>query len=206
MDLVRCVWKTQPNEVFAREKEWFVINEGSGLIERMIPRQNLSSLAAELRSYEGRQYSTAVNLGSIAVSYRFLELAAEVFAEVLGGRAIAADWDPYAIVLLLAAEGSGWSRTALQESPIVQTGLEQAEKRCPGLLARMKDLRARSLHPMGRPVRMGFLDFGEAFWVDLGLHTTVRRCLEDLTAETPMGRATRAFSIFPTIVMQTGIS
>jgi hypothetical protein len=50
---------------------------------------------------------------------------------------------------------------------------------------------------MGRPVRMGFLDFGEAFWIDLGLHTTLRRCLEALTTDDRMGRATRAFFGIP---------
>jgi hypothetical protein len=196
VDLVRCVWKTEPTEVLAREKEWFVINDESGLIERMIPRQDLASLSAELHTYQGRRISTAVNLGSIAVSYRFLSLAAQVFGDVLDGRRLSADWDPYAIVLLLAPEGSPEAR-GVSESPIVQAGLRQAEARCPGLLAKMKELRARVLQTMGRPLRMGFLDFGEAFWIDLGLHTTLRRCLDALTEDDPVGRATRAFFDIP---------
>jgi hypothetical protein len=196
VDLVRCVWKTEPTEVFAREKEWFVINDESGLIERMIPRQNLESLAAELRTYQGRRFSTAVNLGSIAASYRFLQLASEVFGEVLDGRTISADWDPYAMVLLLAAEGSPEAEGS-SASPIVHAGLAQAEARCPGFAAGMKELRSRIRHTMGRPVRIGFLDFGEAFWIDLGLHTTLRGCLQALTVDDRVGRATRAFFGIP---------
>jgi hypothetical protein len=188
VDLVRFVWKTEPTEVFAREKEWFVIHEESGLIERMIPRQNLSSLVETLRTHEGRRYSTAVNLGSIAVSYRFLELAAQVFDDKLDGRTISADWDPYTTLLLLAGTA---------DSPTIESGLKQAEARCPGLSGKIGELRARILRDMGRPLRMGFLDFGEAFWIDLGLHTTLRRCLEALTTETQVGQATRAFFGIP---------
>jgi len=196
VDLVRCVWKTEPTEVFAREKEWFVINDESGLIERMIPRQNLASLVAELSSYQGRRISTAVNLGSIAVSYQFLRLASQVFGPTLDSRGVSADWDPYAIVLLLAAEDSPEAQ-GRSASPTVQAGLAQAEARCPGLLAKMKELRALILQTMGRPLRMGFLDFGEAFWVDIGLHTTLRRCLDALTAGDAAGQATRAFFDIP---------
>jgi len=192
VDLVRCVWKTEPTEVFAREKEWFVINEETALIERMIPRQNLASLTTELRSYDGRQFSTAVNLGSIAVSYRFLELAAGVFGQVLESHTSSADWDPYAMVLLLATEGEA-------QSPVVTAGIAQAEKRCPGFVSKMGELRVRIRQTLGRPIRIGFLDFGEAFWIDLGLHTTLRGCLESLIADSRLGTATRAFFDIPEV-------
>lgn len=181
IDLVRFVWKTQPNEVLAREKEWLVIDEQSGLIERMIPRQDLASLRGVLQTYQGRQFSTAVNLGSVAVSYRFLNLAAEVFGGVLGGRT-SADWDPFVMMMLLTDDAGEMSA---------------AEARCPGIGARIKELRSRILHTFGRPLRAGFLDFGEAFWVDIGLHTTLRRCLEALTEDGITGRATRAFFGIP---------
>jgi hypothetical protein len=188
VDLIRFVWKTEPTEVLAREKEWFLINEESGLIESLIPRQPLSSLIETLAAYQGRRYSTAVNLGSVAVSYRFLELAAQVFGDLLESRAASADWDPYAIFLLLGE---------VPDAPNVQAGLRQAEARCPGFAHKIADLRSRIHNAMGRPVRMGFLDFGEAFWVDVGLHSTLRRCLHSLTVDDENGRATRAFFDIP---------
>jgi hypothetical protein len=188
VDLVRFVWKTEPTEVLAREKEWFVINEESKLIERMIPRQKLESLEEVLRSYQGQRFSTAVNLGSIAVSYRFLSVAAEVFGEALGG-AFSADWDPYVMLLLLGGTPA--------DSPTIAAGIAQSEARCPGLMARIGEMRDRIQKTMGRPVRIGFLDFGEAFWVDIGLHTTLRKCLEALTSEDRVGEATRAFFNIP---------
>ncbi|HEY3836762.1 MAG TPA: hypothetical protein VGL72_09325 [Bryobacteraceae bacterium] len=189
IDLVRFVWKTAPTEVLAREKEWFVINEESGLIERLIPRQKLASLTEALRGYEGRRFSTAVNLGSIAVSYRFLSLAAELFGEMLDGGTVSADWDPYAMLLLLGGTAA--------DSETIAAGIAQAEARCPGLVSKIGQLRQRIERSLGRPVRSGFLDFGDAFWVDIGLHSTLRKCLESLTSEDRVGQATRAFFDIP---------
>ncbi|HUQ95185.1 MAG TPA: hypothetical protein VM120_26145 [Bryobacteraceae bacterium] len=189
VDLIRFVWKTEPTDVLAREKEWFVINDESGLIERLIPRQTLDSLTAALRRFEHGRYSTAVNLGSIAVSYRFLRLAAQIFEEFPGGR-FSADWDPFVMFLLL---GSG----DLPDSPAVQTGLAQAEARCPGLTAKIKELQSSIRHHLGRPLRVGFVDFGEAFWVDFGLHSTLRQCLASLTSDGAAGETTRSFFSIP---------
>jgi hypothetical protein len=94
------------------------------------------------------------------------------------------------MVLLLATEGDA-------QSPVVTAGIAQAEKRCPGFVSRMAELRARILQTLGRPIRIGFLDFGEAFWIDLGLHTTLRGCLESLIADSRLGTATRAFFDIP---------
>lgn len=188
IDLVRFVWKTQPTEVLAKEKEWFVTNEESGLIERLIPRQPLAQLSGALQMYADRRYSTAVNLGSVAVSYRFLDLAKQTLGDLVESRTASADWDPYTTLLLLAGTA---------DSPTIQAGLAQAESRCPGLTTRINDLRARIHQTLGRPLRMGFLDFGEAFWVDLGLHTTLRRTMEALTSDDTTGRATRAFFGIP---------
>lgn len=196
IDLIRFVWKTRPTDVLAREKEWFIVNEESRLIERLIPRQNLSSILASVAKYEGDRYSTAVNLGSIAASYSFLSIAADVFGKVLDRPGAMADWDPFTTLLLLSALPSQ-SPTGVDDSPALAAGLAQAEERCPGLHTMIQELRSRLHKKMGRPLRVGFLDFGEAFWVDFGLHTTLRQTLEALTQETPRGDATRAIFGLP---------
>jgi hypothetical protein len=43
-----------------------------------------------------------------------------------------------------------------------------------------------------RPLRLAVLDFGECFWVDMGLHQTLRRALERLTLSDSVGEVTRA--------------
>lgn len=187
VDLIRFVWKTEPTETLAREKEWFVIDNETGLIERLIPRQSLETLQEELRGYEGRRYATAVNLGSVAASYHFLNLATEVFSGMLDGSRLA-DWDPMTMFLLLGGNGTGAA---------AQAALQAAESRCPGLRETVSGLRGRSERELGRPLRAAFIDFGDALWVDLGLHSTLRKTLETLTQESPAGAAMRAFFDIP---------
>lgn len=188
VDIVRFVWKTVPDATLAREKEWWVLNEETRLIERLIPRQPYDSLARVLERYQGNRYSTAVNLGSIAISYRFLDLAREVLGPLASEIGPAADWDPFVNLLLLLADDED-----PYADPPTAAGLQQAEKRCPGLTAKMKEIRAKTQQAFGRPPRAGYLEFGDALWIDLGLHTTLRRGLEALIEDSAYGRAVRAF-------------
>jgi len=96
-----------------------------------------------------------------------------------------------AILLLLASDESS------NGSPVIRAGLAQAEAKYPGVSRKISDLRSLMVRSTGRAPRAGFLDFGEAFWVDIGLHTTLRRCLEALTAEDSTGQAMRAFFDIP---------
>ncbi|MBI4908958.1 MAG: hypothetical protein HY820_35385 [Acidobacteria bacterium] len=188
VDLVRFVWKTRPTEVYAKEKEWFVLDEQTGLIERLIPRQPYDSLTQVLSRYASNRYSTAVNLGSLAVSYRFLEIAGKCLAEALPNPSVAADWDPFVMLLLLTADDEDPT-----QDPATARGLALAESRCPGLQQAIRNIRAAVRQSLGRDPRCAFLDFGEALWIDLGLHSTLRNTLDALIAETPHGQAVRAF-------------
>lgn len=183
VDAVRFVWKTEPTETYAKEKEWFVLDHETGLIVRLIPRQPMESLAKILQGYQGNRYSTAVNLGSVAVSYKFLETAREVLKDTIGKRGPAADWDPFVNLLLLNDEDS--------------EGLHKAEIRCPGLRQMLRDISAKINQKLGRPPRVGFLEFGDALWIDLGLHTTLRKSLEALITDTDYGHAARALFRVP---------
>jgi len=187
VDIVRFVWKTVPDEILANEKEWWVLDEEARRIERLIPRQPYESLRQALQRYEGNRYSTAVNLGSIAVSYRFLEIAKSVLGDLVDTIGPAADWDPYVNLILLLSEE--------EEAPPAL--LASAEKRCPGLTDKLRAIAARVRQELGRPPRAGYLEFGDALWIDLGLHATLRRTLEALLEDSAYGQAMRAFFAVP---------
>ena len=192
VDIVRFVWKTRPTEVLAREKEWWVLNESTGLIERLIPRQSFETLQSALQSYQGDRYSTAVNLGSIGMSYRFLEIACRVFGELALSPNAAADWDPIVNLLLLLGDGED-----PYDDPATASGLRAAESRCPGLAPKIRELRAAINHALGRPVHAAYVEYGDALWIDLGLHTTLQKTLEALIEDNEYGRALRAFFGIP---------
>jgi len=193
MDLIRFVSQTEPTEVLAREKDWFVINRNTGLIERQLSRQPLSSLQSQLGNFGTRQYGTAVNLGSIAVSYTFLEAAREILAKDMDNPAFAADWDPFIMMALLSPDESAWQINVLAEEKAGRAGIRDAEKRYPGFYAAVSSLRSAVKRKTGRPFKIGFLDFGDVFWVDLGLQITLRQTLAALTADSEIGFATREF-------------
>lgn len=188
IDMVRFVWITEPNEIYAREKEWFVIDNQSGLVVGLIPRQPLESLKQSMRPYEGNRYSLAVNLGSVAISYPMLELASESLKPIL--RIGAADWDPFVTYLLLGGETEN-------TNPHVQSGLQLLEKRAPGIIKGLEQFRSSFNLAQSRPLRTSYLDFGNAFWIDLGLHEPLRKNLSGLNEDSERGSALRAFFNIP---------
>jgi hypothetical protein len=187
VDIVRFVWKTVPDEILAKEKEWWVLDEETRRIERLIPRQPYDRLRQALQRYESNRYSTAVNLGSIAVSYRFLEIAKSVLGDLVDTIGPAADWDPFVNLMLLLSEQ--------EDAP--SDLLASSEKRCPGLTNKLRAIVSKVRQEMGRPPSVGYLEFGDALWIDLGLHTTLRRTLEALLEESAYGQAMRAFFALP---------
>jgi hypothetical protein len=184
-DMVRFVWKTEPTEMYAREKEWFIIDNQSDSVVGLIPRQPLESLKAVMSKYEGNRYSLAVNLGSLAVSYQLMEHMRGVFENFAGNSSYAADWDPVVSYLLLSdgADENEHSRAAIS----------RAETRFPGIVPAIRRLNESWRLEHGTPLSTGYLDFGSALWVDLGLHESLRKCLDALHEDSELGAAMRAF-------------
>jgi hypothetical protein len=181
-DMVRFVWKTEPTEMYAREKEWFLIDNQSDSVVGLIPRQPLESLKAVMSKYEGNRYSLAVNLGSLAVSYPLMEHMRGVFKECAGS---AADWDP-AVSYLLLSDGA-------DENEHSRAAIIRAEARFPGIVPAIRRLKESWRHQHGTPLSTGYLDFGSALWVDLGLHESLRKCSDALHEDSELGAAMREF-------------
>ena len=184
-DMVRFVWKTEPTEILAREKEWFLIDNQSDSIIGLIPRQPLDSLKAVMSRYEGNRYSLAVNLGSLAISYPLMEHMRGVLKDFAGDPRYAADWDPAVSFLLLSDREL--------ENDHSRAAISRAEARFPGIATAIGRLKESWQSRHGRPLSSGYLDFGSALWIDLGLHESLRKCLEALHEESELGAAMREF-------------
>ena len=197
LDAVRFVWETEMTEALAREKEWFIIDRESGLILFELPRQGIESMQGRLREFAGRPFGLGVNLGSIAVSYDFLSTALEVLGGDVATPRLSADWDPYVWLALFCRDEEQWRAEKRHEASIGKSGIEQLEARYPHFYQKLSRLRAALEHRKGRPLKVGALNFGEAFWVDIGLHQSLRRCFESLTNDTDEGRAVRELFRLP---------
>jgi hypothetical protein len=190
LDAVRFVWKTEITEDLAREKEWVVFDENTGLMRFQFSRQDLSTLRSRV-SQLGAGAQVGVNLGSLAISYPFLDAALQVLGEDILDPQKWANWDPYAWIALCCQDESEWRAEAEEEEQAGKTGMRELEARFPDFYPKTARLRALLESRTGRPLAVGVLDFGETFWVDLGLHLTLRRTMDALTADSDRGRATR---------------
>lgn len=191
VDAVRFVWQTEPTETLAREKDWFLIEGETGLINFALSRQEMDSLRSRLGALARPGQQAGVNLGSLALSYDFLDLALEIFHDEVFAPSLSADWDPYVWLALFCRDESDWRAEQEHETRLGRSGIRALEERFPGFYRKLARLRGALAERTGRPLRVGALNFGEAFWVDIGLHAPLRRCLESLITETEEGRASR---------------
>src|SRR5690349_25062880 len=76
VDVVRSVFKTEITEDLAREKDWIVTDTHKGLMHFQYARQHIDSLRRRIAELEPGRYDTGVNLGNLAISYDFMDIAA----------------------------------------------------------------------------------------------------------------------------------
>jgi hypothetical protein len=190
VDAVRFVWKTKITEDLAREKEWVVIDPATGFMKQQLSRQDLATLKQRI-ALLGDGVEVGVNLGSLAISYPFLDTALEVLREDVLEPSKWANWDPYAWIALCCQDEAQWRAEAAHEERLGGTGIRELEARYPDFYPKLAGLRGALESRTGRPLAIGVVDFGETFWVDLGLHLTLRETMDALVTDSDRGRATR---------------
>ena len=190
VDAIRFVWQTEPDEVLAREKEWVVVDETTGLMVTEYSRQDLDTIR-QRRTALGGNLTMGVNLGSFAISYRLLDVMLDIFGSDVANDCRAADWDPYGWLALCCATEADWRAEVDREGRAGRPALGRLLARFPDLYEKMHAVRARLEAQVRRPLRIGVLDFGACFWVDMGLHTTLRTALDRLTHRSAAGQVAR---------------
>lgn len=191
VDAVRFVWKTPITESLAREKEWIVIDSKTGLMRFQYARHNSETLKRRLAQLPEGAFEMSVNLGSLAISYECLDIATEIFSDDLADAHRWVDWDPYVWIALSCSSRADWEDEIAFEESIGKNGIIELEKRFPDFFSKVMLFRKAVENHKGRPFRIGVLDFGEAFWTDIGLHLSLRDCFQSMALETDRGKATR---------------
>jgi hypothetical protein len=196
VDGIRFVWQTEPTEDLAREKEWVEFDAHSSEMTYQLTRQELDGLRMRL-SERGTGRLVGVNLGSLAISYRLMEVAEAVFhADVLDeGKWV--DWDPYTWIAFACRNEADWRAEAAFEERIGKTGIRELEKRLPDFYTKVHQVKEMFQERYGRLPLIKVLDFGQPYWMDWGLHLSLRRSLESLTEESDLGRTTRELFQLP---------
>jgi hypothetical protein len=196
MDGMRFIWKTEPTEELAREKEWVEFDTQSSQMTYQYMRQDLDSLRQRLSQHmHNRQIG--VNLGSLGISYRLMQVVEEVFREDISDERKWVDWDPYTWIALSCHDEADWKAEAAREDRMGKTGIIELEKRIPDFFQKIKQVRDSFQSRYGRMPFIGVLDFGEPFWMDWGLHLSLRRSLEALVADSVQGSTLRELFQLP---------
>jgi hypothetical protein len=190
VDGIRFVWQTEPTEDLAREKEWVEFDAPSSQMTYQYTRQGLDGLRKRLAA-RGQDHLIGVNLGSLGISYRLIEVAEEVFQGDVLDENKWVDWDPYTWIALSCQEESDWKAEAALEDQIGKTGICDLERRIPDFYQKVQQMRNLFRNRYGRYPMIKVLDFGKPYWMDWGLHLSLRRSLEAMTTDSDQGVTSR---------------
>lgn len=196
VDGLRFVWQTEPNEDLAREKEWVQFDAETRQMTYQFTRQGLAGLQKRL-SGSGKERCIGVNLGSLGISYRLMEAAKEIFSEDIRDESKWVDWDPYTWIALACKSETDWRAEAAFEERIGKRGIRELEMRLPDFYVKIKRVRQLFRERYGRPPMIKVLDFGQPYWMDWGLHLSLRRSLEAMTTDSDQGAASRELFSLP---------
>jgi len=202
-DVVRFVSLQAMTPDTAANKDWVGVDP-EGRITAFIPRRPLEAMAplaeAGLVQRRGSGLVGGINLGSVALSRRLLDLLLEEFrGEVHDPEAVRSrrpDLDPqFFTALTIAAEGDPQLRERRWESAKAESGtIARLEEGLPGVLVRLRGVLDRYLERHGREARMVALDFGDQYWGDMGQHPQIFAAYTALADPGAPGEVARALA------------
>lgn len=196
VDGFRFVWQTEPTVDLAREKEWVEFDAHSYQMTFQYTRQGMEDLRQRL-SGRGKDRLVGVNLGSLGISYRLLEVTEGVFRGDVLDEHKWVDWDPYTWIALSCQGEAEWKAETAREDRMGKSGIQDLEKRIPDFYSKIEHMRYLFQQRYGRLPVIKVLDFGEPYWMDWGLHLSLRRSLEAMTTDSEPGVTSRELFQLP---------
>jgi hypothetical protein len=191
-DIVRFVWVTEPTPILALQKDWVLLDPKTGEVRDFVARHPLEELRCRLDTHGAGRCVFGVNLGSLAVSRALLDALAAEFEELLADPRSRIDWDPYVCKALLSGSRREWDDAFGADLASGGRAARDLADRCPDFFDRAERARTRLEQSLHRPLRIQAIDFGEALWIDMGLHESLRRFFDDLVADSERGSVIRA--------------
>jgi hypothetical protein len=202
-DVVRFVSLRAMTDDDARQKDWVGV-DASGEVTAFIPRRPLAEMAPlaarGLLRRDGDRLVGGINLGSIALSWRLLDVLLEELGEdvhdATAHRKDRPDLDPQLFTALCVAriDEAEARRHAWEAARAESAAMEAMHRRAPGLFDRLRRALEAFAARHGRPARIRALDFGDQYWGDIGQHRQMRALYGALRSDGPDGEVARALA------------
>ncbi|MEN6622861.1 MAG: hypothetical protein ABFD50_15085 [Smithella sp.] len=177
-DVIRFIVQAPVCEELAENKEWLVADKFTGNLKYEFARQDPKLLIETLKHH--RECLVGVNLGTFAVSHQFLDVLCDIFGTYIDKPSIPIDWDPYFWIALLSDNFSHWARQRDYEAERGMRGIIDLEKNYPDFFDKVQQIRKIFENRNHRLPNFFVLDLGQAFWIDIGSHRSMRNHLQAL--------------------------
>jgi hypothetical protein len=192
VDAVRFVCFTEPTPELAREKDWVLTDSRTGLMTFQLARQSVASLRERSRFRQRFLASRlGVNLGSLAISYDFLNVAFDEFGDYILNPQRRVDWDPYLWMALSCQDRQEWLEEIKYGADTGNTNIVKFESQHPEFFQKISRVKKAVETRNGRPFAVKVLDYGDVFWADFGQHLALRNNLAVLLDDSDRGALTR---------------
>jgi hypothetical protein len=126
-----------------------------------------------------------------------MNLAQEVFATDVASADKWIDWDPYVWIALFCTDEQQWRAEAEYEQRLGRSGIRDIETRYPDFFPKIQQLRQTLERRLARPLSVATLDYGQPYWMDWGLHISLRKTLASLTLDSVEGMTAREIFQLP---------
>jgi hypothetical protein len=193
-DVVRFVSEMVVTPYYAANKEWVAYDKDNNFTRQITrrPIEEFEELHREgiVEKNDDGSYVCGANLGPVAVSYEFLEIALEIFKEELEREGFYFDFDPYFLCALpLVMEENGreiWNKERKEEREKINKMIipnEYGED----LFGKLQSFVKKFEEVYDRSLNMKVVNLGDTYWADFGLHKTLRKNFMDLLEDTKEG-------------------
>ncbi|MCL5097158.1 MAG: hypothetical protein M1608_06470, partial [Candidatus Omnitrophica bacterium] len=205
-DIVRFVSMREVDDDGARNKDWVGVDE-QGRVTAFIPRRPLAGMeelaGRGLMQRRGNSIFGGVNLGSIGVSYAFLDCLLDEFKrEVNDPTANRKDrpaLDPeFFTALTIAAMEDPAARTAAWERARHENqDVEALHRHFPDMVQRLVRAIGSFEQRRRRKLKLAAMNFEGQYWGDIGQHTKIYEFYMALNLPGPAGEIARAIAGLP---------
>ncbi|MFH1412208.1 MAG: hypothetical protein ABIG55_06125, partial [Candidatus Omnitrophota bacterium] len=175
-DIIKFVSIAEVTEEDAKHKDWVVFDQNNN-VTAQVSRNERDVLIKELNELgvqadeEGR-YCSGISLGPIAVSYKVLDIASDVFEKEIKEEGVHVDFDPYFLMAMAMEEKhlDKWEEIAAKNK-----GLRELLKMVPDLFDKAQRIKNKFGEKYGKALNFKVLDLGkDIYWADIGQHSAMR--------------------------------